>query len=915
MSPSLSIFYGAVINPKTLTCYEALPNCLLLVGPSGNIEWIEKHVELHAVHDVLAQKGCIDIDIVELQPGQFLLPGFIDTHIHPPQFPSMARPPLAVISDPFIWKLTNYLRISYMPMRAFIGKCNIDRSDVPSYVERSAEASIRDTKAIISHVRSLSPQGETHHTSHLVQPILTPRFALSCTPKLLNLLGELASSDPSLHIQTHIAENRSEVEEVHKCFPNSPHYAGVYDHFGLLRSNTILAHGVWLKDAEVKLIKERNAGISHCPTSNFNLTSGVAAIGAYLDHGVKVGLGTDVSGGYSPSILNCIQNASIASKVLAIQAEDLEPDPSPTTFANRPLSVDTLLYLATLGGAEVCDLDQRVGSFERGKSFDALLVDTRTSTGAPGLWFPEEYAAETDEDALRGLLERFLFGGDDRNISRVYVQGRFIGDLAFIVYWGIFLLGYDTGIAGGVVSQPPFQREFGLRNPDGTKNEERTNHVSSLVVSVLQAGAFFGALGSAPASSKFGRKPTLLVFTLVFSLGAILATAARDHEHHGLELIYAGRVVSGLGIGGISAVAPAFVSECAPKEVRGRVTGLFQVTVSPLLPFVIIPVEGIELFHYNVVGPNVWRIPFGVQLLPAGIVLFGLFTVKESPRYLTSIGRTAEAAQVLAYLRKVPVESEVVMHEMAEIQVQADEERTANLGAGFWMALKAQGGGVRFGIGSVIFLLQQWSGQNSVGYYGPQIFESIGFTGTKNSLLASGVYGIVKVLATIVFIFLLVESLGRRLPLIISSLGMGSLFIAIGAILKAYPPVSTTPLLAPDLPPPAAAATAMAMLLYLLGSPAGHLRLGDLPDAHETLWDGGSQCIAVVLDFIPETKGRSLEDMDIIFGAVTAEERAAHIAAREERVAPREREHGIPIVCDEIDGPESRSMSSLMPKV
>ncbi|KAG6915937.1 hypothetical protein DXG01_009203 [Tephrocybe rancida] len=312
--------------------------------------------------------------------------------------------------------------------------------------------------------------------------------------------------------------------------------------------------------------------------------------------------------------------------------------------------------------------------------------------------------------------------------SRVYY-------LAFIVYWGILLFGYDTGIAGGVVSQLSFQQEFGLRNPDGTKNEERTNRVSSLVVSVLQAGAFFGALGSAPASSKFGRKPTLLAFTLVFSLGAILATAARDHLHHGLELIYAGRVVSGLGIGGISAVAPAFVSECAPKEVA------MGVMISYFINF------GVS--QYNVVGPNVWRIPFGLQLIPAGIMLFGLLTVKESPRYLASIGRTSDATQVLAYLRKVSANSEVIAHEMAEIEAQADEESTARHGVGFWKAIRARGGG-------------QWGGQNSVGYYAPQIFEAIGFTGTNNSLLASGVYGVVKVLATSVFVFLLVETLGRR---------------------------------------------------------------------------------------------------------------------------------------------------------
>lgn len=175
----------------------------------------------------------------------------------------------------------------------------MDRKCPDYYVEPSAEVSIRDTRALISHIRSLPSPSASQDTLPLVQPILTPRFAISCTPDLLTSLGELASSDPSLHIQTHVSENLSEIEVVSKLFQDSPHYTGVYDHFGLLRSNTILAHGVWLKDAEIDLIAERKAGISHCPVSNFNLSSGVAPIGVYLDKGVKVRL-SNLSDTFSP---------------------------------------------------------------------------------------------------------------------------------------------------------------------------------------------------------------------------------------------------------------------------------------------------------------------------------------------------------------------------------------------------------------------------------------------------------------------------------------------------------------------------------------------------------------------------------------------------------------------------------------
>ena len=156
------------------------------------------------------------------------------------------------------------------------------------YIEPSAEDSIRDTYALIRHIRGSDHYCNGHEP--LVQPILTPRFALSCSRDLLTLLGSLAASEPTLRIQTHISENETEVVETLKRFPEAKDYADVYDKYGLLRENTILAHAVHLTKDEVELIKQRGVGLSHCPTSNFNLNSGIAPIGYFLDMGVKVRL-------------------------------------------------------------------------------------------------------------------------------------------------------------------------------------------------------------------------------------------------------------------------------------------------------------------------------------------------------------------------------------------------------------------------------------------------------------------------------------------------------------------------------------------------------------------------------------------------------------------------------------------------
>lgn len=181
---------------------------------------------------------------------------------------------------------------------------------------------------------------------------------------------------------------------------------------------------------ELDLLSARGVGLSHCAGSNFNLRSGVARAGDWLARGLKVGLGTDVSGGFNSSIVAEVRHASVASKVRAMMdvgvGADASKMESPFT-SPQGLPVPTLLHMATLGGAALCNLSSHIGSFAPGKQFDALYVSLREG-GVPGVWYEAE---REPEEALEVQLERFLFCGDDRNVRKVWVRGRLVGGAEF----------------------------------------------------------------------------------------------------------------------------------------------------------------------------------------------------------------------------------------------------------------------------------------------------------------------------------------------------------------------------------------------------------------------------------------------------------------------------------------------------
>lgn len=299
--------------------------------------------------------------------------------------------------------------------RAFVGRVCMDNPQLcPDYYkDESAEAGLAATRATIRHVESIDP------TFEIVSPILTPRFAPSCSSASMSGLAAI-QRETGLPVQTHVSENKGEVGLVAGMFPDAASYSDVYDRHGLLTPRTVLAHAVHLDDAEADLLAARGTKVSHCPCSNSSLTSGAARVRWLWDRGVGVGLGTDMSGGYSPSILESARQAALVSRHVAMGDDD---DDGAAGDGRNKLMVEEVLYLATKGGALCLGLEEKVGGFEVGKQWDAQLVGLRSVGDG------EETLEDGNVDVFgwedwEEKIAKWLYVGDDRNTKKVWVKGR-----------------------------------------------------------------------------------------------------------------------------------------------------------------------------------------------------------------------------------------------------------------------------------------------------------------------------------------------------------------------------------------------------------------------------------------------------------------------------------------------------------
>jgi guanine deaminase len=278
------------------------------------------------------------------------------------------------------------------------GKVNMDRNALDDLCERDAEASLAETRRWLT-------MGAARHYKN-TSPILTPRFAPSCSDALLRGLGAL-QAEFHLPLQSHLSENRGEIAFVKELFPDASCYGDVYRQCGLFGENrrTVMAHCVWSGDEEIALMKAGGVFVAHCPQSNTNLASGIAPVRRYLTENLAVGLGSDVAGGAHTSIFRAMQDAIAVSKLRQCLLDDAHKEEG----RDKPLTVEEAFYLATKGGGAFFG---NVGSFEKGYECDALVIDD----AAFALAVP---AAQN----IPERLERAVYLSDDRHIRAKWARG------------------------------------------------------------------------------------------------------------------------------------------------------------------------------------------------------------------------------------------------------------------------------------------------------------------------------------------------------------------------------------------------------------------------------------------------------------------------------------------------------------
>eukprot|EP00977_Amphora_coffeiformis_P028905 scaffold37812_cov183-Amphora_coffeaeformis.AAC.1 len=458
--PRLVFVGSSIIDTPTFGQVRGLDEKTLLIVSTGN-GVIEECIrgDDNLIEEKLAElNGSDDLVIVHhLGEREFLIPGFIDSHVHASQWPyagtGVDRPLMA--QDGFLAKhafptegmfkdksiadkwyasfldemvkqgtttavihATSHrigcdalvdLVVERKSPRCYVGKVGMDTFHPEP--EGTLE-SLEETEAFITRTLGIG--------NDLVVPVITPRFIPTCTKELLEGLGTLARKY-QIPTQTHMSETIDELAFSQSLFPGKTD-AEVLDETGILTSPSIMAHCTHLVSGEKELLKKNGTSISHCPMSNFFFAKEALPVKELIRDGVTVALSTDIAGGYHPSMMNAMRTAVLASKTLQFKRD--KASIFPQNPLQDPFTEDELrekhdlthfdaLFLATVGGAKALSRSD-IGTFDKGCLFDALVLTSQPTV--------QEFTGGTAE-SKEDVLQKIFCLGDDRNIKHVFVKG------------------------------------------------------------------------------------------------------------------------------------------------------------------------------------------------------------------------------------------------------------------------------------------------------------------------------------------------------------------------------------------------------------------------------------------------------------------------------------------------------------
>lgn len=445
MSIQLAI-EGSYFYSETPTKLQMVEHGLILVNEKGFIKKaLSKDNPEFKAYQELAKNSP---NYITLGKDQILMPGFIDTHIHAPQFSQSGR----ALDKPLANWLTDYtfpLEASFFDdnvtkaiypnlvktslangattaqyfgtvglnanielgkicknyhQHAFIGKVAMDIEEAcPAYYkDTSVLDSIQLTEELILAFK------ETVNSQSILKAVVTPRFIPTCSSKILEKLGELANKYQA-PIQTHCSESDWEHNFVIDKY-NKTDAQALYD-FGLLTNKTTLAHAIFLTEDDAKLVQKVGANISHCPISNVLFANAVLPLRQRLEQNLIVSLGTDVSGGYSPSMFDAMRQAILSSRTLEEGVNHNIPAKE-RGVPNSRITFKEAIYIATLGGAKA--LHMPTAQFKEDCYFDALLIDANA---------PYSNLSFYDEDTLEDKIQKIVFLAQRPNIQKIWVKG------------------------------------------------------------------------------------------------------------------------------------------------------------------------------------------------------------------------------------------------------------------------------------------------------------------------------------------------------------------------------------------------------------------------------------------------------------------------------------------------------------